>query len=144
MGYLVSNDKSRIDRDKVAEWLSRSHWAANRSRELIDLSIDNSMCWAAFDGDEMVAFCRVVTDQATFAWLCDVWVDEAHRGHGVSKLLVGSVMESPEIRDLRMVLLGTRDAHGLYEKFGFSLVPADRFMVVRNDQSPPGTDCCTG
>ncbi|MCX6099462.1 MAG: GNAT family N-acetyltransferase, partial [Candidatus Bipolaricaulota bacterium] len=96
--YTVSTDKARLDLDLVHRWLSEvSYWAQGRSRDVVERSIEHSLAFGAYLGDEQVGFARAVTDYATFAWLCDVFVDEGHRGRGVGKLLVRSVTAHPEL-----------------------------------------------
>jgi GNAT superfamily N-acetyltransferase len=118
--YLVSTDSGRVDIDFVCTALAGSYWAQNRTREVIESSLRNSVCFGVYEkaGGRQVGFARVVTDGATFSWLCDVVVGEAHRNRGLGKLLVSSVTSDPRLKGT-MFLLGTRDAHGLYEKFGF-------------------------
>ncbi|MBX3112448.1 MAG: GNAT family N-acetyltransferase [Fimbriimonadaceae bacterium] len=128
----VSDDRSRIDVDLVSQWLHDSYWAAERPREVIEKSIANSHCFAAFIDGKQVGFTRVVTDHATFAWVCDVIVDPGARGQGVGKALMQAVVEHPDYREIRQVVLATKDAHGLYEQFGFSLIPHGRWMARRS------------
>ncbi|HET8897147.1 MAG TPA: GNAT family N-acetyltransferase [Protaetiibacter sp.] len=121
--YRLSADPADIDRARVHRWLSEdSYWAAGRSRERQDAAIDGSRCFAALETGtgEQVAFARVVTDGATFAWLCDVYVDPQHRGEGVGVALMEFVAGELEALDLRRWVLRTGDAHGLYERFGFT------------------------
>lgn len=125
--YVISSDKALLSADKIYELLSGSYWAQGRSRETIIKSIENSLCWGIYIGGEQVGFARAVTDYATIYWLCDVIIDEKHRGHGLGKMLVESVVNCEELAGLRGIL-GTKDAHGLYEQYGFVRVP-DRFMV---------------
>jgi len=133
----VSEGIEIIDRPKLYAWLNDAYWARTRSQELIDKSLAQSLCFSAWIEDEMVGFARVVTDYSTFAWLCDVFVDHAHRGKGVGKALVRKAMEHPELQSARW-MLGTRDAHSLYEQFGFKNVPEpDRFMVKGFAPRPP-------
>ncbi len=132
-GYEFSSDKARLDVDRVAGWLGDSYWAGCRPRSVIDASIAGSFCLGVYCGSGQVAFARVVSDHATFAWVCDVWVDEGHRGKGIGKAMVAELMATPGIGDLRMVVLATRDAHGLYRQFGFGPVPEDRFLYVRKE-----------
>jgi ribosomal protein S18 acetylase RimI-like enzyme len=89
------------------------------SREVVDRSIDNSLCFGAYDGDDQVGFARVVTDRATFAHLLDVFVLSSHRGRGIGKELVRAVVAHPDLQGLRKITLHTADAHSLYEQFGF-------------------------
>ncbi len=139
--YTVSTDKARLDLGLVHRWLSEvSYWAQGRSRDVVERSIEHSLAFGAYLGDEQVGFARAVTDYATFAWLCDVFVDESHRGRGVGKLLVRSVTAHPELRGLRLMVLATRDAHGLYETYGgFDVVKTPERWMVRHVEggSPP-------
>jgi len=117
-GFRITTDVSAMDVEFIARMLHSTYWAKDRSRERIVASLNASLCFGAFSGTKQVGFARVVTDRCTFAWLCDVVVDPEHRGKGVAKMLVKSVVEHPDLATTKMVL-GTRDAHGLYEKFGF-------------------------
>ena len=99
-----------------------SYWCPGVSREVVDRSIDNSLCFGAYDGDRQVGFARVVTDTATFAHLMDVFVISEYRGRGIGKKLVAAVMEHPGLQGLRIFSLATADAHSLYEQFGFRRV----------------------
>ncbi|MBS1707289.1 MAG: GNAT family N-acetyltransferase [Armatimonadetes bacterium] len=128
----VSDDKSRLDIDLVCAWLKESYWASERPRELVEKSIAHSHCFAAFVDGRQVGFARVVTDHATFAWLCDVVVDPSARGIGVGKALVQAVVDHPDYAEIRQVVLATKDAHGLYEQFGFQMIPHGRWMAKRS------------
>lgn len=126
-GYTISCDKAKLDIDKICEMLKSSCWAQDRSRERIEHSIENSLCWGVYCGEEQVGFARAMTDHATVYWLCDVIIDEKHRGRGLGKALVEHIVNSGELAGLRGIL-GTMDAHGLYEQYGFKKVQ-DRFMI---------------
>jgi len=119
--YFVSTDRGLLDLDFVCAALDGSYWAKGRPRGAVERSIASSLCFGVYEAASrrQVGFARVVTDGATFSWLCDVIVDGAHRGRGLGKLLVSSAVAHPDVRDT-MWLLGTRDAHGLYERFGFA------------------------
>uniref|UniRef100_A0AAU2VCM4 GNAT family N-acetyltransferase n=1 Tax=Streptomyces sp. NBC_00003 TaxID=2903608 RepID=A0AAU2VCM4_9ACTN len=120
--YAISSDPARIDAARVHHWLSTdAYWALGRSREKQDAAIAGSLNFGAYDGSsgEQVAYARVVTDRATFAWLCDVYVDPAVRGKGLGTALVAAVRDHLEPHGLRRILLATADAHGVYEKIGF-------------------------
>jgi GNAT superfamily N-acetyltransferase len=121
-GYSVSDDKSRLDVERIYRWLCKeSYWAAGRPIETIRRSIENSIAFGCYDPTGVqVGFCRWVTDEATFGWLCDMFVDDSHRQKGLGVFLVGSAMDHPAIQGIRLLLLATRDAHGLYAKFGFT------------------------
>ncbi len=116
--FRISDDKTLLCMDRVCEFLSKSYWANQRSREKVELSIGNSICYGVYHGDQQVGFARVVTDYATIYWLCDVFIDEEYRGRGLGKKLVQCIVESEALTGLAGIL-GTRDAHGLYEKYGF-------------------------
>jgi len=109
-----------------------AYWSKGMPRDAFDRALANSISFAAYSGDGFVGYARVVTDKATFAWLCDVFVVEAHRGHGVSKLLLDAITAHPDLQGLRNVLLATRDAHGLYARYGFApLAEPGRWMAIR-------------
>ena len=129
MNIEISTDPSRLDLDTIHRWLSEeTYWARGRSRELMQRSFDNSICFGAYLGDRQVGFARVVTDRATFAWMADVFIAGEHRGRGYGKALVAAVLAYPELQGLRRWLLATKDAHGLYAQNGFDVVPDGRFM----------------
>lgn len=128
--YEVSMDPARLDLDFISRMLATSYWAAERPRAKIEASIRASLCFGAYErtSGRQVGFARIVTDGATFSWLCDVIVDETKRGSGVGKLLMGTVVAHPTVRSAPC-LLATRDAHGLYEKFGFTRSEAMRRLA---------------
>jgi GNAT superfamily N-acetyltransferase len=130
MPYEISADPGRLDVALIHRWLSEeSYWAKGVPREVVERSIAHSLNFAAFDGNgAQVAFARVVTDYATFAYLADVFVLEAHRGKGLSKRLLQAIVGHADLQGLRRWLLATRDAHGLYAQFGFGPVVAERLM----------------
>ncbi|MFN2241803.1 MAG: GNAT family N-acetyltransferase [Anaerolineae bacterium] len=133
-GYLISTDKARLDLSLIHDFLSHStYWAEGRPLAVVQKSIDGSLCFGVYQGAQQVGFARVVTDRATFAWLCDVFVVEAHRGRGLGKWLVECIVAHPDLQTLRTFLLSTRDAHELYRCYGgFEILPApDRLMVRR-------------
>jgi GNAT superfamily N-acetyltransferase len=128
--YEVSCDRERIDVALVHAFLRESYWARGRTRETVERSIENSLCFAVYAADRQIAFARVISDRAVFAYLCDVFVIPEFRGRGIAKLLMRAILAHPELQNLRSFLLGTRDAHTLYEQFGFG-PPQDpsRLMV---------------
>jgi GNAT superfamily N-acetyltransferase len=131
----ISTDPSRLDLDVIHGFLARSYWARGIPREVVARALDNSLCFGAFAGDRQVGFARVVTDRATFGYVSDVFVLESHRGRGVGERLMAAIMAHPELQGLRRLALFTRDAHGLYRKFGFGQTRfADRFMEVFDDR----------
>ena len=128
MNLEISTDPHRLDMDLIHRCLSESaYWAIGRPREVVQRSFDNSLCFGAYDAGQLVGFARVVTDYATFGWLADVFVVEAHRGQGVGKALVQAVEDHPDLQGVRL-LLATKDAHKLYAQYGFEPVPPDRYM----------------
>jgi len=133
-GYTLSTDKGRLDVALIHETLSqRAYWAQGRPEEVVRRSIEHSLCFGIHDSAGLAAFARVVTDYATFAWLCDVFVMEAHRGRGLGKWLVEAVVSHPDLQGLRLFILATRDAHELYRRYGgFEALPnPERWMVRR-------------
>jgi GNAT superfamily N-acetyltransferase len=130
--FFISTDTKLLDIPLIHDFLANhSYWAHDRPLEVVRRSIENSLCFGLYEGRSQIGFARVVTDSATFAWLCDVFVLESHRGRGLSKWLIECVMNYPSLRDLRRVLLATRDAHGLYARYGFAaLAEPPRFMEV--------------
>lgn len=128
-GYTYSDDRSCVQLDAVAAMLSRSYWAGHRPREVIAKSIANSFCLSVFSDGKQIGFARVVTDGAVFAWLCDVIVHEEHRGRGIGKRIM-QILDAHPVFDVANLMLGTQDAHGLYERFGFVRM-GERIMVRR-------------
>ncbi|HUL51870.1 MAG TPA: GNAT family N-acetyltransferase [Opitutaceae bacterium] len=135
-GYLISDDPARLDVRAIHAFLAGSYWAAGVPREIVEHSVRNSLCIGAYTAaGEQVGLARVVTDYATFAWLCDVYVLEPHRGRGVSKALMRAVISHPRLQTVRRLTLGTRDAHGLYAQFGFTpLAKPENQMEKRQPQ----------
>jgi GNAT superfamily N-acetyltransferase len=137
MELLISDDKAMLDRALIHRYLSEySYWARGVPREIVDRSIEHSLCFGVYRGGQQIGFARVVTDFATFAWLADVFIAEEGRGHGFSKKLVAAVLAHPKLQGLRRFMLGTLDAHGLYARFGFKpLAQPERFMEIRSENS---------
>jgi len=117
--FEISTDPSRIDVGLVHDFLSHSYWAQGRTRAVVERSINNSLCFGVYRSTQQVAFARVITDRAVFAYLADVFVVPEFRRRGISKALVRAILDYPELEGLRVILLKTRDAHGLYSQFGF-------------------------
>jgi GNAT superfamily N-acetyltransferase len=118
-GYLLSTDKSRLDHEAIARFLSRAYWASRRPHEVIERSIEHSLCFGMYAGDRQIGFARVVSDFSVFAYLCDVFIDEQYRGGGLGKWLVAGIMAHPDLQGLDRWTLATRDAHGLYRQLGW-------------------------
>lgn len=120
-GYVVSDDPARLDARAIHAYLTRSYWAKGIPLEVVERSLENSMPFGLYaPAGEQAGFARVITDRATFAYLCDVYVLEEHRARGLSKFLMRCVVEHPELQALRRFMLATADAHGLYAQFGFT------------------------
>jgi GNAT superfamily N-acetyltransferase len=129
--YWITTDNQKLDLDAIHAFLSRSFWAEGISKDIVARSIAHSLCFGLFDGTSQVGFARVVTDRATYAYLCDVYVLESHRGHGLGKWLIETVMAHPDLQGLRRFQLVTRDAHGLYSRHGFETPSSpDRHMEI--------------
>ena len=129
----ISTDPARLDLDLIHEFLQSSYWAQGRSRSVVERSIRNSFCFGAYLDGRQVAFARVVSDRAVFAYLMDVFVIPEYRGRGISKILIRTILDHPDFQNLRVFLLATRDAHGLYSQFGFQpLAEPERWMAIQN------------
>ncbi|MFD5163125.1 GNAT family N-acetyltransferase [Streptomyces hawaiiensis] len=134
-GYEISTDPARVDRERVHHWLSTdAYWALGRPRETQERAIEGSLNFGVYETvpGEQVAYARVITDRATFAWLCDVYVEPSVRGKGVGSALVGAVREELRSYGVRRVLLATHDAHGVYAKHGFAALerPEDWMALI--------------
>ena len=129
----ISTDPTRIDIDAVHAYLTRAYWCEGISKDLLAKAIAGSLCFALLDGDRQIGFARVVTDRATFAYLCDVYVLEEYAGQGLGKRLMQEVQSHPDLQGLRRFVLVTRDAHGLYKQFGFEpLKSPNSYMEIHH------------
>lgn len=117
--YTVSTDPARLNLAVIHGYLKRSYWSKNIPCEIVEKCVRNSFCFGVYDGDTQIGFARVVTDFAAIAYLADVFILETHQGKGLGKWLVECIVNHPKLRGLRKWVLVTKDAHGLYEKFGF-------------------------
>lgn len=116
----VNTDATLLDINFVQSFLENdSYWARERSLEQTKTAIQNSICFGVYDGDKQIGFARVISDKATFAYLGDVFIVSEYQGRGIGKMLMAAIIEHPELQGLRRWILATRDAHGLYEQFGF-------------------------
>jgi GNAT superfamily N-acetyltransferase len=135
-GYLLTCEPDRVDLDRVHAWLSeQSYWAKGRERAVLERSIIGSSPYSVFAEDQQAAFARVVTDQATFAWICDVFVDEQHRGRGLGTWLMESIVEDLAAVGVQRLVLATRDAHEVYQRCGFTALDRPGFWL-EIDQRP--------
>lgn len=128
--YWLTSDLARMDVDAIHGYLSRVYWSEGIPRDVVERSMQNSLCFGVFCGEDQVGFARVITDFATFAYVADVFVLEQHRGRRLALWLMQFVMKHPRLQGLRRWALATRDAHGLYEKVGFRRLNPDRWMEI--------------
>jgi GNAT superfamily N-acetyltransferase len=133
--WTISNDLTPPDVETAYRWIStESYWARGLPRDIFERSVANSLCFGLHDATgDLRGFARVVTDRATFAYLCDVYVCASVRGQGAGKALIRAVMRHPELQLLRRWMLVTRDAHRLYEPFGFQTPENPERLMVRLD-----------
>jgi GNAT superfamily N-acetyltransferase len=136
-GYEISAERARLDLHAIHAYLARSYWSPGIPFEIVERAVNNSLCFGLYEmaSGTQVGFTRVVTDYATFGYLCDVYVLEEHRGRGLSKLLMRAAMAHPALAGARRVMLATRDAHGLYRQSGFVVAGAggNLMEIVRPD-----------
>jgi N-acetylglutamate synthase-like GNAT family acetyltransferase len=131
--YEISTDRTRLDLDLIHEFLRNSYWSKSIPREVVERSIQNSLCFGVYRAGRQVAFARVISDFATFAYLADVFVVPEQRGKGISKLLVRTIISHPNLQGLRRFLLATEDAQGLYAQFGFERIThPERYMTIHH------------
>lgn len=124
----ITTDPARLNAEAIHRYLSGSYWAKNRSREAVERSLKNSLCFGLYDAGKQIGLARVISD---FAYLCDVYVLDAYQGRGLGTWLLQSVMSHPDLQNLRRWMLATRDAHGLYRKSGFTeLQSPERWMEI--------------
>jgi len=133
--YLISSDPARLDFAAIHAFLTRVYWSEGISRELVERAARGTLCFGVYHVTGQVGFARVITDAATFAYLSDVYVLEGHRGRGLSKALMRAIMTHPSLQGLRRFVLVTKDAHTLYEAFGFRRVaePESYMEILRSD-----------
>jgi GNAT superfamily N-acetyltransferase len=131
--YTISNNNKKLDIGFIHSYLSTSYWAENIPVDTVTKAINGSLCFGVYHAGKQVGFARMITDKATFAYLADVFIDETHRGLGLSKWLVETILAHPGMQGLRRMMLATRDAHGLYAQFGFTpLTNPERWMHIHN------------
>ena len=117
--YSISTDKTKLDVGMIHHFLyTTAYWAVGRPMSIVRKSIENSLCFGLYDGETQVGFARIVTDYATFGWMCDVFILTSHRGRGLGKWLVACITDHPDVKGLRRILLSSRDAREFYENYG--------------------------
>ncbi|HEV2333031.1 MAG TPA: GNAT family N-acetyltransferase [Gammaproteobacteria bacterium] len=131
--YLVSTDPAKLDPAAVHAFLTTAYWSSGIPLAVVEKALENSLCFGLYHDRKQVGLVRVVTDHATYAYLCDVYVLEAHRGKGLGHWMVECVMSHPDLQDLRRFTLATKDAHGVYAAFGFTPLKAPERMMERLD-----------
>jgi GNAT superfamily N-acetyltransferase len=133
-GLTLTDEKSRMDLDVIHGYLRNAYWSVGVPRDIVQTAIANSHCFGVFDQAVQVAFARVITDYATFAYLADVFVIPNYRGRGISKWMVEAIVNDARLKVVRRFLLFTRDAHGLYEQFGFrQMTMPERALEIKVD-----------
>lgn len=129
--YVIDTDPQNLNVDVIYGFLSTSYWSKDIPRSVVEKSIRHSLCFGIYEKGIQIGFARVISDYATFAYLADVFVLDSHRGKGLSKWLMTCIQSHPELQNLRRWMLATRDAHGLYEQFGFNVTEKpDRLMEI--------------
>ena len=132
--YIISTDNKMLDVEYIHGYLSgKSYWAENIPIETVKKSIAGSLCFGMYDNKKQIGFARVITDNATFGYLADVFIDEDYRGKKLGVWLMEVIMSHPELQGFRNWMLGTRDAHGLYKKFGFKQLEQPERIMRKND-----------
>lgn len=129
--YQISTDRQRIDVAVVHAYLSQSYWSPGIPRKVVERAIENSLCFGVYLGAQQIGFARVISDKATFAYLADVFILEPHRGKGLSKWLMEFIARHEALQGLRRFMLATKDAHGLYEQFGFTALANPSRMMEK-------------
>jgi GNAT superfamily N-acetyltransferase len=129
--FTISTDPARLNVDAICDFLTRAYWAAGRPRERTERAISNSLVFGLYDGEKQIGLARVVSDYAVFAYLCDVFIHEEYRKHGLGKWLIETVMSHPDLQGLRRWTLATRDAHEFYRQFGWdNLQNPEKWMEI--------------
>lgn len=136
--FTISTDKNRIDVTMVHSFLSQTYWATGIDVPTVQRSINHSLCFGMYKGTTQIGFARVITDYTRFAYLADVFVLDAYQGQGLGRWLIQVIMAYPDLQDVWRWLLATRDAHGLYAKFGFNPLPEpERWMIHMSPARAP-------
>ena len=131
--FTVTCDPAKLDRVVIARFLASSYWAKGIPAVTVDRSLESSLCFAVLDGERQIGFARVISDRATIAYLGDVFILPEYRGRGLAKWLMECIVSHPDLQGLRRWILATRDAHGLYERFGFTPLKKPEVFMERHD-----------
>lgn len=135
-GYTISTDPARLDLDQICMFLEEAYWSQGRTRAIVERSLQHSLCFGVYVAQQQVGLARVISDYATYAYLCDVYIHADHRGAGLGKWLMATVMDHPALQGLRRFMLATRDAHGLYQQVGFNALQAPERWMERFQEPP--------
>jgi GNAT superfamily N-acetyltransferase len=127
----ISTDKSKLNVPFIQDFLKDIYWAAGRTMEEVQTTIDSSFCFGIYLNDEQIGFARVITDHVVFAYLMDVFITESQRGKGYSSMLIDAMMKEPQLKEVKIWRLATSDAHFLYEKFGFTALAHPEKMMEK-------------
>lgn len=127
----VSSDKTKLDIPFIQDFLKDVYWAAGRTIDEVQTTIDSSFCFGIYLNEEQIGFCRVITDYVVFAYVMDVFITEEHRGKGYSSILINAMMTEPQLQHVKIWRLATSDAHFLYEKFGFKALAHPEKMMEK-------------
>ena len=129
--FTISTDPTRLDMDAIVDMLRRAYWATGRPRARTERAFQNSLVFGVYDGDRQIGMARIVTDFSIFAYLCDVFIHEDYRARGLGKWLMQTILNHPDLVDMRRWLLVTSDAHGLYRQYGFTVIEdPERWMQL--------------
>jgi len=120
--FTISTDPARLDLDAICDFLKQAYWANTRPRERTERALKNSLVFGVYAEDQQIGVARVVSDYSIFAYLCDVFIHEEYRAHGLGKWLIQTILEHPDLREMRRWVLVTNDAHELYKQFGFTSI----------------------
>ena len=127
----VSTDKNKLNVPFIQNFLKDVYWAAGRTMEEVQKTIDSSFCFGIYFDEKQIGFCRVITDYVVFAYVMDVFIIEEHRGKGYSSILIKNMMNEPELKEVKIWRLATSDAHFLYKKFGFNALATPEKMMEK-------------
>lgn len=127
----VSTDKTKLNVPFIQHFLKDVYWAAGRTLEEVQRTIDASVCFGIYLNGEQIGFCRVITDYVVFAYVMDVFIDDAHRGKGYASILIDAMMKEPQLQEVKIWRLATSDAHYLYKKFGFTALAHPEKMMEK-------------
>lgn len=138
--FLISTNKSKLDISMIHDFLKSSYWAEDILRVTVETSIKNSLCFGIYENNKQIGFARVISDYATSALLRDVFILESYRGQGLGKWLINYILEYPELQNVQKWLLGTKDAHELYRRYGFQNLTAPETLMIRSNSNVNQSD----